>query len=197
MKTLFTLFLVWIFYFPCLAQWEQLNPGVTVDYFSDVFTISQNKAVVVGTNGTILKTTNGGETWELKESGTNEILSNVQFVSEQIGYISGYNGVFLKTIDGGEAWTLSDTGCDGIGGYYGNGMCVVNENLVYVACGESLMKSENGGVTWNATNNLPASTKIQFLSEEVGFTGNYLWDENWENPQIHGTNDGGISWGSI
>lgn len=197
MKTIFTIFLFWLGYFSCLAQWEQLNPGVTVDYFSDVFAISQNKAVVVGTNGTILKTSDAGETWEQKESGTNEILSNVQFASQQIGYISGYNGVFLKTTDGGETWNLSDTGCDGIGSYYGNGMSVVNENLIYVACGESLMKSEDGGETWNTTNNLPASTKIQFLNEQIGYAGNYLWDENWENPQIHVTNDGGAYWESI
>lgn len=190
MKTTFTLFLFWLYFFPCLAQWEELSPGVTVNYFSDVFAISQNKAIVVGTNGTILKTTDAGETWEQKDSGTTEILNHVQFASDQIGYISGGNGVFLKTIDGGETWNSIDEIC-------ASNLSVVDENLIFVVCNGSVHKSEDGAETWIAMNNIPNSSHMQFLNGDKGFAGNYLWDGNWENPQFHTTNDGGISWSSI
>lgn len=55
----------------------------------------------VGDNGTILKTTDGGNTWGLQTSGTTESLQSVHFINTQTGYIVGTNGVILKTVTGG------------------------------------------------------------------------------------------------
>lgn len=59
----------------------------------------------VGENGTIIKTTDGGESWFLQESGTTHHLRSVYFLSSDTGYIVGYQSLFMKTTDGGNNWT--------------------------------------------------------------------------------------------
>ena len=191
MERTFTIFFLWCFSFTCSAQWMEVDPGIDVDYFTDVYAVSQNVAIVVGTDGTIIKTTDGGDTWLQKESGTNEILSDVQFPSAEIGFIIGGNGTFLKTIDGGETWTSIDGICAGV-------LSCVNENLIFVRCSGSLYKSTDGGENWIETINAPDILRMQFVNDSKGFAGNYLWENNdWENPYIFITNNGGISWETV
>jgi hypothetical protein len=58
----------------------------------------------VGYGGTILKTTDSGNNWEIQISGTSGILASVHFTSSNNGWISGENGIILRTTDGGTNW---------------------------------------------------------------------------------------------
>ncbi len=55
-------------------------------------------------NGTILKTTNGGDVWFVQASGTTYALVSVHFVNSQTGYAVGAGGIILKTTNGGGAF---------------------------------------------------------------------------------------------
>lgn len=72
---------------------------------------------MVGYGGTILKTTDGGQTWITQVSGTSNELRSVFFTDVNTGYavggliteygccsIQGYGGTILKTTDGGLHW---------------------------------------------------------------------------------------------
>ena len=52
---------------------------------------------MVGSNGTILHTTDGGITWSLQSKCTDNNLFAVSFTDENIGNIVGDNGVILRT----------------------------------------------------------------------------------------------------
>ena len=56
-------------------------------------------------NGTILKTIDGGTTWTTLSSGTTNDLNSVYFTDANTGYAVGDTGTILKTIDGGTTWT--------------------------------------------------------------------------------------------
>jgi photosystem II stability/assembly factor-like uncharacterized protein len=56
---------------------------------------------VAGEFGTLLVTTDGGETWERREVGTEKTLFGVWFVSPDQGWTVGIDGLILHTHDGG------------------------------------------------------------------------------------------------
>jgi photosystem II stability/assembly factor-like uncharacterized protein len=56
---------------------------------------------VVGEEGTILKTNDGGVNWTPQVSGAPWAHESVHFVNEKVGWIVGKNGTLLKTVDGG------------------------------------------------------------------------------------------------
>jgi photosystem II stability/assembly factor-like uncharacterized protein len=64
----------------------------------------------VGSNGTILKTVDGGENWVLQNSGEVSDFWSANFIDEQTGWTVGSNGTILKTVDGGENWVLQNSG---------------------------------------------------------------------------------------
>ena len=61
---------------------------------------------MVGREGKIIKTMNGGSTWTIQSGGTNENLWSVCFPDANNGYAVGNNGTILKTNNGGTG--LSD-----------------------------------------------------------------------------------------
>jgi hypothetical protein len=64
----------------------------------------------VGIFGTILKTMNGGATWNALSSGTNNFLWSVYFLDADTGYVAGDGGIILKTTDSGATWIAQLSG---------------------------------------------------------------------------------------
>lgn len=162
------------------AQWEPQNSG-TFQNLNDVYCITENTVVVVGDNGTILKTTDGGTNWISKPSGTTNNLSKVQFPSPNVGYaIKRWSGILLKTIDGGESWNTINSGLTNI-----NDISCISESVFYISDDNGLKKTTNGGATFDIVN---ANTygPIQFINEQIGYAGG-----------TYKTTDGGITWQSI
>jgi photosystem II stability/assembly factor-like uncharacterized protein len=90
---------------PTPAQWQIQNIGTSED-LNDVAILNQTSAVVVGNNGTILKTTNNGNDWGSKNSGTTNHLNAVSFYFESAGIAVG-DEVMCKTTDGGDTWSTT------------------------------------------------------------------------------------------
>jgi hypothetical protein len=57
--------------------------------------------LAVGNNGTILRTEDGGETWESQKLGITQNLYAVQFIDSLTGWIAGEGGLIIKTTNGG------------------------------------------------------------------------------------------------
>jgi photosystem II stability/assembly factor-like uncharacterized protein len=104
--------------------WELTNAAAQEsEWFTSVSCPAPGVALVVGSMGTILKTIDGGDTWQSKPSGTSLSLQGVSFVSEFIGAAVGGDigtNVFLRTTNGGEIWfEESDDGNTPSGFVYG------------------------------------------------------------------------------
>jgi len=183
MKTILTAFLLWTFHFNCTAQWIELNIGTTTaSYFTDVYAFTPDILIVVGNNGTIIKTTDGGITWQQKPSGTNQLLKKVSFTAN-VGYIIGNQGVLLKSIDGGDSWAAIDTGRN----VNFESLSSLGENFVYIAYVDNLLKSADGGNTWQSFPLDFLSGDIQFLTQDIGYASKV-------NGRFSKTVDGGASW---
>lgn len=92
--------------------WEKKD--IIGDFFRAIHFPSTNVGYAVGQSGSIIKTINGGETWEFIRNGDHLLTSNqsfrsVFFVDEDHGYIVGHDGLFWRTINGGKDWeTMPD-----------------------------------------------------------------------------------------
>lgn len=68
--------------------------------------------VAVGAGGHILRSTDGGGTWQLARVPTNATLTGVYFPDEKHGWAVGHDAVILHSEDGGLTWTKQYQGPD-------------------------------------------------------------------------------------
>ena len=104
---LITLMLSSVFAF---AQWTWLSPIPPGNSLRSVYFTDLNTGYAVGNYGTILKTSDGGDSWTVLTSGTTHTLFSLTFTDNNTGYATGESGILLKTTDGGNLWTKLSTG---------------------------------------------------------------------------------------
>jgi len=88
----------------------QTQQSKTTLALTKIFFLDVNEGWVVGRNGVILHTANGGGDWAPQPSGTDENLIDVQFINKTTGWAISVNRV-LSTANGGRTWSdVWDTG---------------------------------------------------------------------------------------
>jgi photosystem II stability/assembly factor-like uncharacterized protein len=143
----------------------------------------------VGSRGAIIKTSDGGSTWETIKSGTENNLNSVFFINKDIGYAVGDEGTIIKTIDGGDTWNTLKSGTTDPIGY----VQFFNENMGFAVIKNSIkiLKTIDGGKTWDIIlmddNDGRQLSSGFFIDEKSGFIVGC-------NGLIKKTNDGGKTW---
>jgi photosystem II stability/assembly factor-like uncharacterized protein len=87
-------------------DWFWQNPYPQGNQLNGVYTFDQDNMIAVGDLGTIVRTSDGGKTWQTQSNvnGVTTPLLSVTFVDMNNGWIVGERGVILKTTDGGVTW---------------------------------------------------------------------------------------------
>ncbi|MCK4653737.1 MAG: right-handed parallel beta-helix repeat-containing protein [Candidatus Cloacimonetes bacterium] len=83
----------------CISSTSDLNNWTTQHFPTSFYGIdfsTETDGYVVGDNGTILHTTDGGTVWEAEDSSVFSQLNSVLFVNEDLGFIAGNGGVILR-----------------------------------------------------------------------------------------------------
>lgn len=88
--------------------WQRLG----VDLY-DVEWIDQNTIIAVGAYGTILKSTDKGQSWEYTPTGISDDLYTLYALDEKTAFSAGYNGTILRTTNVGETWDKIKTPVNG------------------------------------------------------------------------------------
>ena len=68
--------------------------------------VDEKNGWVVGDQGTILHTDNGGSIWFKQQADTVQHLLGVCFLNDKLGWAVGASGYMLKTEDGGQTWLI-------------------------------------------------------------------------------------------
>jgi len=94
--------------FPAAAG--ELNPARTESWLlpdPDLHAVALRgqRAWAVGYWGTILRSTDGGQSWSYTESPTDAPLYDVSFADDDHGWAVGATGTLLRSTDGGQTWT--------------------------------------------------------------------------------------------
>ncbi|MBE0571940.1 MAG: hypothetical protein IH618_10385 [Ignavibacteriaceae bacterium] len=104
------------------------------------------RGIAVGIEGTILCTTDFGDTWLLQKSGTQQTLRSIAFRNSKNIIIVGDSGIVLHTYDGGNNWIKKFSGKpERLNGvlYFGR--------YIWIAVGNNgtILRSTNDGGTWS------------------------------------------------
>ena len=142
---------------------------------------------IVGEEGRIYKTTDGGLTWAAQNSGTSAALLRVQFLSTTTGWIVGGQGTILKTVDGGSTWTAQTSGARGDL----QRLSFVSSSTGWVISFDDVLKTTDGGATWTPQPHGSIAGGLQavsFITARRGWVGG--------SGEVLSTADGGATWSS-
>ena len=185
--TILTLFLTNI----CFAQWFWQNPipgntfGINKIKFFD-----ENNGMVIGTEGTIYMTTNGGTTWGATYTGESGDLIDIGFSNDKIGIAITDESV-LKTTDGGLTWNKINQAGSGTDFQ----RCAVADSLHFFVAvrifgtqtQNFVLITNDGGNTWQQSSILYGMPyELYFINNNLGLyiIGNKLYR----------TTNGGMNW---
>ncbi len=164
-----------------------LQPG-WMEKFNSVFAFDTLTCWAAGTGGIILKTTNGGLTWNKQFTHVNNNLHSIYFTDPNTGWAVGNGGIILKSTDGGIHWiSQSSPTKDSL-----FSVQFINKNLGWaVGSGGVILHTSNGN-DWSIQpdQNTNSLNSVYFISKDtgsaVGSNGTILYTVN-----------GGDYWGKI
>jgi len=100
-----------------VPAWSDQSSGVTAR-LRGVSAVSDRVAWASGSGGTIVRTTDGGASWQsltIPDAGTLDF-RDIDAINENVAYVlsigNGESSRIFKTIDGGKTWTLQFTNTD-------------------------------------------------------------------------------------
>ncbi|MFD2891890.1 YCF48-related protein [Flavobacterium chuncheonense] len=147
----------------------------------------------VNSSGIILKSTDGGETWQNNYTYA-QGFKKIAFVSTTRGFALGYNNTLLKTIDGGSTW-VNITVQNDI--YYYSQIEFLDANKGFLSGitngGQFIAyKTLDAGETWTVV-----TSTTNLLDMSVSYvTDNVLYSVG-ANQKVSKSVDGGNSWTTI
>lgn len=187
--------------------WINGQPQGNNIYWTKV--IDASNIVAVTGRGIFMKSTNGGDSWSLKQVGAKDLSSTSGlnrndlytgwFFDANTGIVAGqpefsdFNSrtVVMKTTDGGTTWSTKEV--NGAAGGSIKGIHFINSNTGFVCGGTNanLYKTTNQGETWTSFANVPNES----------YHCIYAIDENnislgTTSARFVKTSNGGATWGT-
>lgn len=172
-KLLFTVFLFAVIFHTNLSAqsvWttQYLN-NIGGNILRKIQFVNENTGWASGGNGTLIRTTNGGENWSSVYCGTTKFITSLYFLNENTGWVGAQEGFVRKTTDGGTTWYAAPITITN--NYWTAYLSFINEQTGYASCITGMSKTTDGGLTWNLINSAstPTYNALQFFNENTGY----------------------------
>jgi len=170
--------------------WSRQDSGSS-QHLQSIAAWSSNEAVVVGNAGTVLRTENGGASWEkvsLPSDYSSSKMMRVRVFPNKVAWVVGERGTILTSQDGGLSWTAPVVRDDT------TWMDIAMMGARGVLVGEfgQVRTTSDGGTTWSDMRTISDSTinSVGFSDPEHGIavgTGGIAF----------ATKNGGESWDEL
>lgn len=193
MKFLLLPFLL-LFLSPALqAQWNILPSG-TSQRLNAICFPAPDTGFIAGENGTLLRTTDGGQHWQPLATGFSVHWHDLHFVSPSTGWVVGDAASICRTTDGGDSWSC--TGPDTASLIHLHAVHALDDQTAWIggqdfSANGYLARTTDGGLSWQ-----PAAfethiwdvnvTAIDFSDSLTGYAATRGY--------VLKTTDGGWSW---
>lgn len=139
---------------PSLAQADTSlapQPAPLRDYAvnANLIDISRtDKAIfAIGDWGVILRSTDGGETWQQQPSPVSSMLNRAYFLDAQNGWIVGHDANILVTRDAGQSWDIQYRDPEWGKPMYGLVMLDAERGFA-VGANSRMLQTQDGGASW-------------------------------------------------
>ncbi len=149
------------------GQWGSIptDTGITL---TDLHFVDIMNGLVIGEQGLILRTTDGGSNWTFPNSGISEHLNSVHFITSNKAFIAADKGMLLSTTNGGNNWSKEtlDTTINLNHVYFANsdkGFLVGDNGVIY--------QTVDGGDDWvlQTPTVVNLLTAVDFPDQSTGF----------------------------
>jgi len=154
--------------------------------FLDVHFVDINHIWAVGTEGLILRSTDGGTFWSLLDPQVTRDLRAVYFADASHGWVAGDGGVILSTVNGGHTWEAQESGTNEA--LYG--LCFGDLSTGWaVGAKGTILRTTDGGASWQAQTSGTGNDLLSIHCLDV--------ERAWAVGQggtIMRTADGGATW---
>ena len=188
-------------------RWQEQSSGVAAR-FRGVSAVSDRVAWASGANGTVVRTTDGGATWEARPVPGAERLDfrDVDAFSESVAYVlsigPGEASRIFKTTDGGDHWVEQFKNADPEVFLDAMTLRDVNRGFAFSDSVDGrfvILRTSNGGATWER---IPAEALPPALDGEGAFaasgtniaiSGDRVWIGTTASRMLR-SSDGGRTW---
>jgi photosystem II stability/assembly factor-like uncharacterized protein len=152
--------------------------------------VDSNTAFVVGDNGEIVRTTDGGSSWDVLASNITDGLNGVAFWDRYNGIAVGDGGTIVRTSDMGATWQAQS-----VGDYdYLFDASLVGAATAFVSGHGVVLKTTDRGNSWVSVDYSPQGFKPNDYLQSVSFFDENLGTVVEPMGGIHTTTDGGQTW---
>ena len=175
------------FRYPIEQNAFKRKPQINVD-LNAIFVLDQ-RVWAAGGQGLIVHSKDGGKSWQLQSSGTQEWLLSITFAADgQQGWAAGGRGTILKTTDGGKSWQAQSSDTQAL-----------LSSVTFAADGQqgwaaghdgTILKTTDGGKSWQAQS---SGTQAMLQSITFAADGHQGWAAG-DRGTILKTTDGGKNW---
>jgi len=179
------------------SQWVNLNPGLEGYTLNSVFFTNDVKGYIACDRGIVLKTIDGGVTWDSIPTEINYTIRSVYFANQDTGIIVGgdkdylsHNGYIWISTDGGNTWSYTN---QLLYSTVFNSVFFYDTQRGYVVGDYStIMQTTDGGKNWkNVYDNYYGEFySVFFTSPDVGYAVGGAGT-------ILTTNNGGSDWNDM
>ena len=173
-------------------------PGITDITFTDSLTGYAVTGVDAGNSSYIIKTTNGGDNWDINlTDSTGRNFTKVKFLDNNTGF-AGTNyatggGRLYKTTNGGDEWIILNNPNE----YFSyDDISVLNEQEIWAArdlpFDGGVYRTTNGGLNWQRKyyDISQGADRIYMINSRIGF----IADGNVTNSRLWKTSNAGNNW---
>ena len=174
---------------PIFAQWQWQNPLPQGNGIYSAHFVNPNLGWVAVGPGGLMRTTDGGNTWEPQALPERLWAFEVFFLDESLGWVggqglSGSTNILFRTTNGGLTWEESLSAFGDI-----RTIEFINERQGWVSGQGSLIwHTTDGGLSWEEQVNVP------FLINDLSFVDSlHGWGAGSPYRRVH-TTDGGTTW---
>jgi len=166
--------------------WQWQDPLPQGNYLGAVSFADAQRGWAVGGAGTVVRTTDGGATWQRLPAATAAGLTSVAFADPARGCAVGFGGTIVQTLDGGASWTRRASGTSGVLRDIGfsdvsHGWAVGSNGIV--------LSTFDGGLGWWRVSTGATGAMNSVWSPD----GDHVWVAG-NNGKMVATTDGGASW---
>ena len=161
-------------------DWVSQKTG-TDNRISEIVFLDNRQGWALGYE-TLIRTQNGGETWETLSLPVFVPGGSIYFSDAANGWINAIDQSLLKTTDGGNTWLTIQ-----LNTYIDHFFPLNTQTGWATTIDQTMLKTEDGGETWEEYEFSYNVTVMQFINEQVGWVAGY-------GNEILKTEDGGRTW---